>query len=290
MNNSLKEKVRHWFEFLKLAHDVTDPIVKSNLKQSVIFYSQWGNYRGEKFDVWWKTHSSLFKDSLTLSKLNVGDVVTDDSFHVRIPFTYAPSTVGKIVAEMYDRELTRRTARTKKMRKIYGGTYRLSREDYQVSQFHYYLVFVRDVYLPMLRDHPKAKTAQYIEKSKDVFSKIKRKTGVREIPFTNAELSYESFSRLVRRYRQLSEKLLRNVSEGVFPGDYEETFIKNQSQKRAEEIAKIHAVEPAKRRRGRPRSLDVVITKRKSGEDPYSEVVRKTRSDKGKKRGSYSSK
>jgi len=235
MNNSLKEKVRYWFEFLKLAHEASDSVVKNQLSDSANLYSSWGNYRETKFNEWWKTHSLLFRDSVALSVPKSGEVVTDDAFYVRVPFTYAPSTVGKIVADMYDRELAKRESRSKKMKKVYGGTFSLSRQDYQVAQFHYYLIFVRDVYLPILLNEPKAKPGRYIEKSKEVFGKVKKKTTEkREIPFTNANITYESASRLVRRYKQMAEKLLRSVSAGVFPGDYEETFIKNQSQIRAE--------------------------------------------------------
>lgn len=290
MNNSLKEKVRYWFEFLRLAHETSDSVVKNQLRDSAKFYSPWGNYRESKFNDWWKAHSSLFRDSVVLSVPKSGEVVTDDAFYVRVPFTYAPSTVGKIVADMYDRELVKRESRSKKMKKVYGGTFSLSREDYQVAQFHYYFVFVRDVYLPILRNEPKAKTGRYIEKSKEVFGKLKRKTTEkRQIPFTNADLTYESASRLVRRYRQMAEKLLRNVSSGEFPGDYEEKFIQNQSQIRAERAARKFEIAPKKRLRGRPASMDQVLVSRKSGEDPYAHVERKTRSDKGVKRGKQSS-
>jgi len=288
MNNSLKEKVRYWFEFLKLAHETSDSVVKNQLRESAKFYSPWGNYREAKFNEWWKSHSSLFKDSVALSVPKSGEVVTDDAFYVRVPFTYAPSTVGKIVADMYDRELAKRESRSKKMKKVYGGTFSLSREDYQVAQFHYYFVFVRDVYLPILLNEPKGKPSRYIEKSKEVFGKLKRKTTEkREIPFTNVNLTYESAGRLARRYKQMAEKLLRNVSSGVFPGDYEETFVKNQSQIRAERAAMARQIAPKKRLRGRRYDLgggkDINI------DDPYLNAVRKTRSDKGVKRGKQSS-
>jgi hypothetical protein len=289
MNNSLKEKIKYWVEFLKLAHHSNDAVVIANLRSSTDFYSQWGDYKSTRFNEWWKTHSTLFKHREVLSVLNVGDVVTDESFYVRIPYTYAPSTIGRIVSEMYDRELTKRTTRKKKMRKVYGGTFSLSRDDYQVAQFHYYLIFVRDVYLPLHTSDPGTKTGRYIERSKEVFNKVKRKTSEkRDIPFTNPNLTYESASRLVRRYKQMAEKLLRNVSSGVFPGDYEETFIKNQSQIRAERAAKAHQIGPKKRLRGRPKSMDQIITKGVNPADPYAGSKRKTRSDKGVKRGKYS--
>lgn len=289
MKNSLKEKIRYWFEFLKIAHDASDPVVKGQLLKSADFYAPWGNYRDQRFNEWWKTHSSLFKNSDVLSVPKSGDVVTDDAFYVRVPYTYAPSTVGKIVAEMYERGMRDRVIRSKKMKKVYDGTFSLSREDYQVAQFHYYLVFLRDVYLPIRLQDPDGKTRVYIDKSKEVFRKLERKTtDKRRVPFTNQKSSYESESRLVSRYRKLAEKLLLNVSLGVFPGDYEEAFIKNQSQIRAQKAAS--TVQNGKKvRRGPPSSLYTVHIDRKSGVDPYSEVERKTRSDKGVKRTKSSS-
>ncbi len=288
MNNSLKDKIRYWFEFLRLAHESGDPIVKGDLKESSDFYANWGNYRDIEFDSWWKTHAQLFKEDSTLSVCNVGDVVTDKYFFVRIPFTYAPTSVGKIVAQMYDRELKKRTTGKGKTRKKYKGSYTLSSLDYQVASFRYYVVFVRDVYLPLLRDEPRAKTGRYVEKCKEVFGKLKKRASSgRDIPFANDVSSYESHARLVRRYRQMAGKLLRNVSKGVFPGDYEETFVKNQTQLRAEKALKSATTSPKKQRRGKPKSMHVITTKRIDGDDPYAGTVRKTRSDKGVRRGPH---
>ena len=285
MSNSLKEKIKYWFEFLKLAHQSSDPVVKTNLKQAASFYAQWDNYRDVRFDSWWKEHSKLFRTNQTLSVPKVGDIVDTEAFYLRVPFTYAPSTVGRIVTEMFGRELEKRSVRTTKMRKVYGGTYSLTRDDYQVAQFYYYFIFVRDVYLPLRISEPTAKTGRYIEKSEEVFGKVKRQTTkVRLIPFTDEGTSYESRARLVRRYRLMAEKLLRNVAKGEFPGDYEETFIKTQSQIRADKAAKAFEVSGKKRR-----GVRGVVTGAKGidGDDPYAGIARKTRSDKGKKRGGY---
>jgi hypothetical protein len=289
MNNSLKSKIEYWFKFLCLAHESPDRIVQSNLKASSDRYAAWGNYTETKFNDWWKSHSSLFRDAEVLTRPEVGSVVDEDAFYVRVPFTYAPSTVGKIVADMYDREHSKRVVRTKRVKKVYGGEFRLTADDYQVAQFHYYYVFVRDVYLRLATSGRRCTARDFVDLSKKVFGALKKKTTEkRKIPFTDPEITYESESRLVRRYRQYAEKLLRNVSAGVFSGDYEETFIKNQSQLRAEKAAKKKTeIEPKKRLRGRPHSMDQKVVKRKSGLDPHSETIRRPRKDKGEKRGKY---
>ena len=284
MKNSLKDKVRYWFEFLNLANQSPDPIVVSNLRESSGFYSRWGNYRTVKFDVWWREHSYLFRDvdADVLASPKVGDVVTEGAFYVRIPFTYSPSTVGKIVSEKYSRELEKRTVRAKKVKRIYGGAYSLSRDDYPVAKFRHYFVFVRNVYLPLVRVSPRLKTAAWLERSREAFSEISpRGVSSERVPFANADSSEDSDTRLVRRYRQMAEKLLRNVSTGAFPGDYEETFVRTQSEIRAKRTAEAPGIDP-KARRG-ARHGGARAKKSLNADDPFS--TRKTRSDKGKKRG-----
>ncbi len=286
MKNSLKEKVRHWFEFLNLAHLSPDPIVASNLRQSIGFYLRWGNYRTVKFDSWWREHSSLFRDEEAdvLVSPKVGDVVTEGAFYVRIPFTYSPSTVGKIVCEKYARELEKQSVRAKKVKRIYGGAYSLTREDYPVAKFRHYLVFVRDVYLPLLAGSHRLKNSALLERSRGVFGKISAKgNGSDRVPFTNAKSSDESDARLVRRYKQMAEKLLRNVSSGAFPGIYEETFTRTQAEIRAKRAAdalglQARATRGARHGSGKAKTVE-------NADNPFSQ--RKTRSDKGKKRGAY---
>lgn len=279
MNNSLKEKIRYWFEFLRLANESQDPIVVNALRNNDI-YEKWGDYRSVKFNSWWSSHSSLFKNEQVLSIPQVGEIVDSEFFYLKIPFTYAPTSVGKIVTDIYDRELTKRVLRTKKSRKIYQGDFKLTSSEYQVAQFHYYLVFTRDVYLPLINSSNKNKNQDFLEKSKEIFGKLKKKSTLkREIPFTNKNTSNDSDLRLVRRYRQYAEKLLRNVSQGDFPGDYEEIFIKNQTQLRIEKAAK-EKIAPFKQSNRIPKHSRTgpII---KNEHDPYAGVVRKTRSDKG---------
>ena len=279
MNNSLKEKIRYWFEFLRLAHESKDPIVVNALRNNDV-YEKWGDYRSVKFNSWWSSHSSLFKNEQVLSIPQEGEIVESEFLYVKIPFTYAPTSVGKIVADIYDRELTKRVQRTKKSRKIYQGDFKLTSSEYQVAQFHYYLVFTKDVYLPLLNSGKRQSNFEFVEKSKEVFQKLNKKTTVnRDIPFTKKTLSYESESRLVRRYRQCAEKLLRNVAQGKFPGDYEETFIKNQTQLRIEKAAKEKNA-PFKQSNRIPKHSRTG-PKIKNEHDPYAGAVRKTRSDKG---------
>lgn len=240
-------------------------------------------FNDSQHNSWWSIHSSLFKNEQVLSIPLVGEIVDSEFFYVKIPFTYAPTSVGKIVSDIYDRELSKRVKRTKKSRKIYQGDFKLTSSEYQVAQFHYYLVFTRDVYLPLMNSDSKKKNQDFLQKSKEVFGKLKKKSTLkREIPFTNKNASNDSDLRLVRRYRQYAEKLLRNVSQGDFPGDYEETFIKNQSQIRAKKVAKKRDV--IFNKSNRTPKYSRTGPEKRNPDDPYAGSIRKTRSDKGLQR------
>jgi hypothetical protein len=288
MKNALKLKIRYWFEFLKQAHLSRDPIVAENIRKSSEFYAPWGNYRSVKFEDWWREHSFLFRDENAdvLTSPKVGEVVTEDAFFVRIPFTYAPTTVGKIVARKYREALELRRPRNQKIIKVYGGEFRLDREDYPVAKFKNYLIFVREVYIPIMRDTPRIGTAGFVERSRKVFRKIANKSSTdNQVPFSNEQSSDESDARKVRRYRLIAEKLLRNVASGVFPGDYETTPKRTQAQIRDDRAAMAATLGPKAKRA--PRHGSVAIAKKsRSQDDLFS--PRKTRSDKGKRRGAYS--
>ena len=138
------------------------------------------------------------------------------------------------------------------------------------------------MYLPLVRVSPRLKTAAWLERSREAFSEISpRGVSSERVPFANADSSEDSDTRLVRRYRQMAEKLLRNVSTGAFPGDYEETFVRTQSEIRAKRTAEAPGIDP-KARRG-ARHGGARAKKSLNADDPFS--TRKTRSDKGKKRG-----
>jgi hypothetical protein len=155
MNIPLKQKIRLWFDFLRLAHQSSDPLLISNLKKSKDKYAPWDDYINMSFTKWWATHKSLFRNVSILRKLTTSDQIDDLAMYLVIPFTYAPTTVGKIVQRMYDEEQTRRNAVKRKVKKVYGGEFGLSTDDFQASQFVYYYRFTKDVYLPLNQKNEK---------------------------------------------------------------------------------------------------------------------------------------
>jgi hypothetical protein len=239
MNIPLKQKIRLWFDFLRLAHESTDLVLIENLKSSKNFYSPWGNFLNTSFTKWWAMNKSLFRNVSTLRRMTSSDFVDEGSMYLVIPFTYAPTTVSKIVQRMYAEEFSSRQLEKKKVKKVYGGTFGLSTEDFQVSQFAYYYRFAKDVYLPLNAKGEKVTTKQYVDVAKKVFSNQKLITSWndktlarRKVPFKDSSEIYANQSKRARDFVRIIENILTNVSIGVFPGDYLTVSVKTQSQKR----------------------------------------------------------
>ncbi len=270
MNIPLKTKVKYWFEYLRLAHESNDPIVIENLKKDT--YKDWGNYLTTPFDDWWKKHSKLFKESRPLKRLSTDDVVQSDMFTIQFPFTYAPTTAAKIFKEMYEREFEDRRTVKKKLKKVYGGSFSLTVDDLKVDRFRYYLLYTKKVYLPLLNSQRKVTTKDFIKKAEIEFAKVKKvKTSSDRstIPFQTSSNVYENQSRNARRYNTYSDNLIFNVSQGIFPGDYE------KSRNPVKIVKKERIEKTGVKKRGVAQSRYQTVKKRESGFDMYATRIKK---------------
>lgn len=274
MNISLKKKIQHWFNFLKLAHQSTDPVVIENLTKSKSFYAAWGEYQEQSFTKWWTEHKHLFRKVSGLRRMTAQDEVDDTALYLVIPFTYAPTTVAKIVQRIYDEEQTKRETDKKKVKKVYGGSFGLSTDEFQVSQFTYYHRYAKDVFLPLMTTGKKVKTKDFVERAQASFAKQKQVTShanaKRNVPFKNSSDEYANLSKRARDFNRIVENILRNVSSGVFPGDYLTASVKNQSAERAAK----RAAPVRSQSRGVPQGLYVKKVKREAGLDPYRKFVK----------------
>ena len=276
MNIPLKQKIQRWFEFLRLAHQSTDPEVIANLKASNDFYEPWGDYRNTPFTKWWAEHKHLFRTVSTMRKMTASDVVDDSAFCVVIPFTYAPTTVAKIVQRMYGDELEKRTSTKKKVKKVYGGSFGLTTDEFQVSQFVYYHRFAKDVYLPLNATGGKVTTKKYVDAAKKSFAKQKLVTSwkdkadaKRQVPFKSSSDAYANLSKRARDFARIVQNILRNVSSGQFPGDYLTVGVKNQASKRS-----VQRVRTGKARGVNQKRYKDVI-RRKNELDPFRDLIPK---------------
>ena len=174
-----------------------------------------------------------------MRRMTTLDVVDDKAMYLVIPFTYAPTTVAKIVQRMYTEEQNKRLESKKKVKKVYGGSFGLSTDDFQVSQFVYYHRFAKDVFLPLNAEGKKVMTKQYVDAAKKSFAKQKLVTSWdektfarRKVPFKDSSNVYANQSKRARDFVRIVQNILRNVSAGTFPGDYLTSSVKNQAIKR----------------------------------------------------------
>ena len=292
MKNSLKSKIRYWFLFLRLAHEFKDTKIIGNLKHSESIYETWGDYQSMPFEDWWKKHSGLFREVSTVTILYSGDLVSESEFVISVPYTLSPTSVGKMVANMYRTRqseiMTEKQPRSGKTKKVYKGKFTLTSPEYQVAQFAYYYKFAKEVYVPLKNTGISYRNRDYLFKAKEVFSKLKRKTTeVREVPFTKTGQSNDAENKQIRRYVQYAYQLLVNVSLGVFPGDYELKPKKTASQLR-EELEKRKSSQPIiqrKFRKGAKTKGEDGFRRYSAKNDPFNPVsLRKKRKDAGIKR------
>jgi len=292
MKNSLKSKIRYWWLFLRLAHQVDDSSISRNLKNSASLYESWGDYNKGSFEDWWKEYSQLFREVSVTRVLTTSDTVSDTDFVVAIPFSMSPTAVGKMVANMYRKEQSLRKTETKpksgKTKKIYGGQFSLTSPEYQVAQFAYYYEFASKVYVPIKNKYGNVKSRDLLISAKDVFGKLKkRSTKVRAVPFTKINATPETETKQIRRYKHYAQQLLTNVSQGLFPGEYELKATKTAAQVKLETEERKSKRLPVGRKFRRGAKTKGEDGSRKysakdDGDNPFSE--RKKRKDAGVKR------
>lgn len=247
MNITLKAKVRHWFNFYRLALKSSNPLIQANLAKSHDFYLAWGDVEKISYDDWWKSHSKLFHTRELFEVLEGSFKTNSDSLYLKVPFSSPPVSAAKIFTRIYREELLKYRGIHTKIKKQYKGNYQLTPLEFQATNFRYYWTFAEKVYVPLLEKlGTEPKTRVMVELAKEKFrTKIEHtKSRSREVkkqriaPFSqDIEEEYESLSRTATRYRSIVKALLLNVSKGIFPGDYQEEGLKTSIAKRKFERA-----------------------------------------------------
>jgi hypothetical protein len=225
MHTELKERVECWFRLLRLAHKSNDTIVQNNLNQTD-FYKDWGDYRNMAFTPWWKEHKVLFQDIPKIRRFKEGDLIDSNQFVISIPLVHSPTSVAKIIKEMYGREFSKIADSRRKQKKIFNGKFELTGE-MRLTRMHYYLLFIEKIYLPIVDIDPNFKTHVVSKRTVDYFKSYKSKVEnkkkyeklISSIPFTKNSSTSDSSLKNVRNYISVSKNLLTNVSTGIFPGE-----------------------------------------------------------------------
>lgn len=244
MNNSIKSKVKHWFNFYKLALQSTDEEIIANRKKSSKFYEPWGDISKISFDEWWKSHSHLFHTRQKIDVLS-GEFKTDgNAMYLRVPLTFSSTIASKYFSRIYKEEQSKIDDSNSKIKKKYLGSFNFDPIEFQDDNFKYYFLYASKVYIPLLSQlNGEPKSKQLVELAKSVFEKLTEKTTKksREVkkqriaPFRqDLKLDYETLTRTATRYRTISRNLIRNASLGIFPGnDYQKSvtpYLKNKEK------------------------------------------------------------
>lgn len=222
-----REAYRLWFEYLRLAHQSNLASVKKALAVSEPFYRAWNIKSAVKFDDWWKSHGHLFEEQFVVRTLSAGEKPLDpNALIIEVPLTMSPTLliekVGLIIRSAYDAD----EKANRKSKKKATAIYRLSDgAEPKLDAVREMLTVYRDVYLknPNLRGEKLLKAAQdhYLARKNKRWAKVPmallyekqegEKSGSDDIarPLRN-----------LRRYIQKAEKIMLNVANGHFPGEY----------------------------------------------------------------------
>lgn len=241
MNNSIKSKVKHWFNFYRLAIESTDVEIVANCKSSKKFYEPWGDISTIKFDDWWNTHSYLFHTRQKIEILS-GEFKADESaMYLKVPLTFTSTVASNYFARIYKEEQFKRDIAKTKIKKKYLGSFEFDPIEFQDDNFKYYFLYANKVYLHLRSELGKEpKSRELVELAHLVFQKLTEKTAKRSkevkkqriAPFRqDIKHDYETLTRTATRYRTISRNLIRNASLGIFPGqDYQKAstpYLKN---------------------------------------------------------------
>lgn len=258
MNITLKAKVRHWFNFYRLALKSSNLEIQANLAKSRDFYQAWGDVNNVSYDDWWKAKSTLFHTRELFLVLEGSFKTNSDSLYLKVPFSSPPVSAAKIFTRIYREELLKHRGTQTKVKKQYKGQYQLTPLEFQATNFRYYWAFAEKVYIPLVEKlGTEPKTRLMVELAKQKFkAKVEHtKNRSREVqkqriaPFSqDIDYDYESLSRTATRYRSIVKALLLNVSKGVFPGSYQEEGLKTSIAKRKLERANFELKKSGRKR------------------------------------------
>lgn len=210
-----KELYRIWFEYYKIALASKDSGIQSALRKTKKFYADWGDDITVHFDDWWITHSHLFSD-IDKVRLMVGNETKDDEhFYVVVPRTRSINVAVEEFTELLSIEFgVTRTKRTHVPIHKYAPT---EIQGFKRDSMRLTLDLTKNVF----QDESLKSKALY-EKVQSYLETSRFKKQKNELPdiFEDLTNGSEDAKRNIRRYRTRGKKILLNVANGRFPGDY----------------------------------------------------------------------
>jgi hypothetical protein len=221
MKNALpyrREAYRLWFEYLRVARNSSLTRVREALKKSAPFYAPWGDISTVKFDHWWKQKGSLFEDKYVVHRLVAGEQPSNlDSLIVEIPLSRSPTMLTKDVKTLIQEAFATQVKASKKSKKAPTSTYRLSEgAEPKLRAVREMLTVYRDVYLK----NKELRGAELLDKIHAFYLGRKRRPKVPTLLLYDKYGDKSVAMRNMRRYITKAERVMLNVANGNFPGEY----------------------------------------------------------------------
>lgn len=219
-----REAYRLWFEYLKVAHNSGDKSTKAALQTSKAFYAPWEMEGTTAFDPWWKSHGHLFEEKFQVRQLKPGEERADpEALVIEIPLTESPTVLLKRVKGILLAAYEAQQRLSKKSKKKPSATYRLTEDsEPKLAVVREMLTVYRDVHLK----NPTLKGERLLEAVHQLYLGRKRKKWAKvptPLLYTSGKGREDDLARALRnlrRYIQKAEKIVLNVANGHFPGEY----------------------------------------------------------------------
>jgi len=207
-----RENYRLWFEFYKLSCLSNRIDIKLNLRNSREFYKSWDDVTTVKFDDWWKTHDHLFQEPIIKVLDDLSLRQTTDSLIIEVPLNQSTSVLVETLKKLIDEK---REQVSKKRKSKFSGSYQLTEgSEPKLKTIRNVLNIYRDVYL----SNNRPKIPKLLPMIEQYYNSKKRMT----IP-TSLDTNINDLDNVLRnlgRWMKWGDRILVNVSQGMFPGKY----------------------------------------------------------------------
>jgi hypothetical protein len=219
-----REAYRLWFEYRKVALKSDDKRIKAALQTTKAFCGAWEVDSTTLFDPWWKTHGHLFEEKYQVRELKSGEERADpDALSVEIPLIESPTVLLKRLKVILLAAYEAQERASKKSKKKPSATYRLTDDaEPKLAAVREMLTVYRDVHLK----NPTLKGERLLEAVHKFYLGRKNKKWAKiptPLTYTGGKGREEDLaraSRNFRRYIHKAEKIVLNVANGQFPGEY----------------------------------------------------------------------
>lgn len=221
---SEKDAYRLWFAFLWRAKQSDNPEVQAALEANEEFYEAWDLVPYQDFDTWWEKNDILFEEMDYVRELEPGELPEDNrSLIVEIPLTKSPSELTKEVGAIIQAAYKKREKTGTKDKRTSHALFHLSMGSEPKLDALDDILTVYDIW----SDNKLMSSEELLQEIQNHFlsGHLNTETTVIPLPFQprkNVDVADDKNRMLknVRRYKEKAERIIFNVANGDFPGEY----------------------------------------------------------------------